>query len=222
MKQKQMGITLKNPLFSLPLLIGAALTGSLLLLLGCEIPSLADRQNASGEILPEAMTASVFPTIAESGVCAQSESPCPAPQDGTNLVRGFPQFTYLPLVLRSSTPVSNPYLLEGSVLLNQGSCCAGGVAGQTITLTAWITATSPVANVTHMRLASRLADGCFSEAELALQPWIPYLTLALIPLEINQINWIGFYASVQFRDAAGYLSHPVCDDISIEGIPPPP
>jgi hypothetical protein len=57
---------------------------------------------------------------------------------------------------------------------------------------------------------------------MAKQPWIPYTTPVHIPLEISHVNWSGFYASVQLRDAVGYLSQPLCDDISIEGMPASP
>jgi hypothetical protein len=129
---------------------------------------------------------------------------------------------FLPVILRASTPITDLYQLTGSILLNQGICCAGGQTGETITLAAALTATSPITGITQMRLASRLAGGCYNELELANQPWIPYSTPLLIPLQINHVNWIGFYASVQFRDAAGYLSYPVCGEISIEGMPPTP
>ena len=74
----------------------------------------------------------------------------------------------------------------------------------------------------QMSLSSRLASGCFCETELANQPRVSYTTPVHIPLQINHVNWIGYYASVQVRAAAGYLSRPLCDDISIEGMPAPP
>ena len=36
------------------------------------------------------------------------------------------------------------------------------------------------------------------------------------------LNWVGFYQRVQYRDALGNLSSVYCDDISLEGNPPPP
>jgi hypothetical protein len=129
---------------------------------------------------------------------------------------------FLPVILRQAVPTTNPYPLDGSTLLNNGLCCAGGYYGDLITLTVFMTATSPITEVTQMRHASRRGSSCFTQEELAAYPWVPYATQVLIPIEINFSNWIGFYAGVQFRDAAGFLSPPLCDDISIEGMPPPP
>jgi hypothetical protein len=35
------------------------------------------------------------------------------------------------------------------------------------------------------------------------------------------LNWVGFYVSAQFQDEHGNLSPVYCDDISVEGMPPP-
>lgn len=123
----------------------------------------------------------------------------------------------LPLVRRSHAfpPVT------GSVLLEGGACCAGGQVGETIQIDAEFTAASPYATVTDMRVATRYGFGCLSEIELSHTEWEPFATAKSFPVTLA-INWVGFYVTVQYRDSADHLSSVYCDDISVEGMPPPP
>jgi hypothetical protein len=67
----------------------------------------------------------------------------------------------------------------------------------------------------------RTGGRCFSEPEMAEVAWEPYESRGEYPVLVA-LNWIGFYVSVQYRDAQGNLSPTYCDDVSVEGHPPPP
>jgi hypothetical protein len=122
----------------------------------------------------------------------------------------FPEPTAVPF---ASRPVT------GSVVLQGGACCVGGAAGSPVSIRAAFTATSPLAKVTEMRTATRYGGGCLKEGEMASIPWEPFAASKRFTVTAA-INWIGFYASVQYRDAQGNLSPVVCDDVSVEGMPP--
>ncbi|RME47192.1 MAG: hypothetical protein D6791_06475 [Chloroflexi bacterium] len=121
---------------------------------------------------------------------------------------------YLPLIRRSG-PVT------GSVVIEGGRCCAGGTAGSTIEIGVAFQATSPFGDVRDMRLRASYGGRCLSGEELAAFPWEPFVSEKTFPVTVV-INWVGFYVSAQYRDAAGHLSPAYCDDISVEGMPPHP
>ncbi|MBN1148558.1 MAG: hypothetical protein JXA78_14965 [Anaerolineales bacterium] len=108
--------------------------------------------------------------------------------------------------------------LSGSVFWQGGSCCASGVAGETIDLQAQFSAESPSGRVTEMRAAA--AGVCFDEARLSDIPWEPFAPEKSYPVQVV-LNWVGHYISVQYRDERGNLSPVYCDDISVEGSPSP-
>lgn len=110
------------------------------------------------------------------------------------------------------------YPLAGAVVWEEGRCCAGGTAGQTIQVKAKFSASSPYGEVTEMRL--RTGGMCFPEVELGQVSWEPFVPEKSFPFTLP-VNWVGFYISVQYRDQAGNLSPVYCDDISLEGMPPP-
>ena len=114
------------------------------------------------------------------------------------------------------TPLSGA--VTGSVLIEEGRSAAGGIAGETINVSVAFDASSTAADVTEMRV---LHGSCRTEAEMADAPWQPYATEVSYPFMLP-INWVGFYVSVQYRDALGNLSPVYCDDISLEGMPAPP
>jgi hypothetical protein len=117
-----------------------------------------------------------------------------------------------------STPDKNS--LRGSVLLQGGACCLGGVVGAEIMLRKDFTAESPFGPVIEMR---RKEGGfCFSEAEMADAAWQPFTDSVTEPFVIRALNWAGHYLSVQYRDNLGNLSPVFCDDISVEGMPAAP
>ena len=125
---------------------------------------------------------------------------------------------YFPLIVRGYVAFRP---VQGSVVIEDGICCAGGYAGQTITLTVEYTATSPFAQVTEMRTGNFRSAGCLSEPEMNQVEWEPFVLEREYPIRVA-INWVGYYASVQYRDALGYISPIYCDDIAVEGAPPPP
>lgn len=107
------------------------------------------------------------------------------------------------------------YPVTGSVEINDGMCCAGGKVGSVANLNVKFQATSPAAPVTEMRLRT----ACVTEAEMSSAAWEPYASEKTFPITITVPNWVGWYISVQYRDANGDLSPVYCDDISVEGMP---
>jgi hypothetical protein len=124
---------------------------------------------------------------------------------------------YFPLIFREYVEFRP---VQGSVEIENGFCCAGGYAGQTITLSVEYTATSPFAPVTEMRTGNFRSAGCLSEPEMNQLGWEPFVLEQESPVQVA-INWVMFYASAQYRDALGYISPIYCDDIAVEGAPPP-
>jgi hypothetical protein len=112
------------------------------------------------------------------------------------------------------------YPVQGKVLLQDGMCCVGGVVGTQTLMSIAFSAQSPSGTVTEMRF--RLSTMCMAEADLAQVAWQPFVPDVTLPLKISAINWIGYWVSVQYRDGQGNLSPVYCDDISVEGMPPPP
>lgn len=124
------------------------------------------------------------------------------------------------MAIRSPSLTPTPYLsVIGSVVIEEGRCCAGGVAGQTIELSARFEASSPFGEITHMRVHTgsgpQPVDG-FPASSV----WEPYRPTRTFSTKVG-LNWTGFFVSVQFRDAAGNISPIVWDEISIEGMAPP-
>lgn len=117
-------------------------------------------------------------------------------------------------------PTLTPYRpVYGSVVIEGGQCCIGGLAGETIEVGVAFEATSPLAEVTEMRVRSGGLH--FTEDEMAYADWeefVPYKTFSVHVA----INWIGFYVTVQYRDELGNLSLVYYDDISVEGHPATP
>ena len=120
---------------------------------------------------------------------------------------------YLPALLR------NHPTWTGSVVLEGGACCVGGIAGVPLAIDAAFTAASPFGTVTQMRTSTY--SGCAPEAVLEQIAWEPFASTKTFTFT-PPLNWVGFYVSAQFRDALGDLSPIYCDDIAVEGIPPPP
>ena len=117
-------------------------------------------------------------------------------------------------------PTLTPYLeMQGAVVIEEGRCCVGGSAGDTIQVEVAFGASSPFAPVTEMRV--RVGGMPFSEREMAYAPWEPFRAQGSYPVLVA-INWVGFYVSVQYRDAQGNVSPVFFDDISVEGMPPTP
>ena len=105
---------------------------------------------------------------------------------------------------------------EGSVAIEDGRCCLGGIAGQQISIHVTFLAASPFAQVTQMRIRAGLS--AFDEADLSEAEWEAFSTTKTFEY-VPPINWTGFYVSAQFRDGSGNLSQVYSDDISVEGMP---
>lgn len=121
---------------------------------------------------------------------------------------------YLPFVFNRLPIVS------AAVVLEDGFCCAGGTAGETIEITAAYQVHSRMGEVVEMRTRGHAGAGCLEEAELASTAWKPFSETEIFTPTLA-LNWVGYYVSAQFRDSAGNLSAVVCDDISLEGMPAP-
>jgi len=126
-----------------------------------------------------------------------------------------PTNTPTPTPTRTNTP--GPNTVTGSVVVAGGACCMGGVAGSPLNINAAFSATSTAGAVTQMRVTTRYGGGCV--ADLSAVAWEPFATSKTFTITVA-INWVGFYVSVQYRDAAGNLSPVYCDDVSVEGFPP--
>lgn len=123
-------------------------------------------------------------------------------------------------LLRTPEPLPTPYYpVTGSVVLEDGRCCAGGIAGESIEITARFEASSPFGDVTHMRVHSGSGPQRGDQMP-GTSAWEPFTDMRTLRTQVG-LNWVGFFVSVQFRDDAGNLSPIVWDDISIEGMPPP-
>jgi len=126
-------------------------------------------------------------------------------------------------VPRSTAPPPGPSAptppVRGAVVIEDGQCCVGGVAGQTIPIRVTFQASSPFAPITEMRV--RVGGRWFEQDEFSETDWEPFASTKTYDFT-PPINWVGFYVSAQFRDAQGWLSPVYHDDISVEGMPPSP
>ena len=109
------------------------------------------------------------------------------------------------------------YPVQGSVVWEDGKCCIGGIAGDTLQARVTFTATSPFGVVREMRMA--FGWMCYEEGQLSEKAWEPYVPSSAYPISVA-LNWVGYYISVQYRNEQGNLSPVYCDDISVEGLPP--
>jgi hypothetical protein len=121
------------------------------------------------------------------------------------------------VVLVPTTSTKAAFPLTGSVEIEEGRCCIGGLAGDTIQAQVEFSATSPFGKVNGMRVRS--AGQCFTETEMEVASWEAFVPSKTYSIAVA-LNWIGFYISVQFQDEYGNVSPVFCDDISVEGSPP--
>jgi len=115
-------------------------------------------------------------------------------------------------------PTPTPPVM-GAVVIEEGRCCVGGLAGQALLIRVAFQAFSPLAPVTEMRV--RAGGRWFEQDEFSETDWEPFTSSKTYDFT-PPINWVGFYISAQFRDAQGWLSPVYHDDISVEGMPPSP
>jgi len=108
---------------------------------------------------------------------------------------------------------------EGGLVIEDGRCCAGGVAGQAIDLDVDFRAHSPFAPVTDLRVLTGV--GFLDEQALVQAPWEPFTATKTFSVTLP-INWVGFSVAVQYRDGLGNVSSVFTAEISLEGMPPAP
>jgi hypothetical protein len=114
---------------------------------------------------------------------------------------------------RTAAPVS------GSVVIEGGRCCAGGAAGTRKQLQVDFKAASTAGAVTEMKVQA--GAGCVKDAAQLTGSWEPFQSSRTYETTLA-LNWVGWWVSVQYRDARGNVSPVFCDDISLEGSPPAP
>ncbi len=125
-----------------------------------------------------------------------------------------------PYIVTTAPAIPTPYRpVYGSVVIEGGQCCVGGIAGETIEIGVAFEAKSPLAEVTEMRV--RIGGLHFTEDEMAFADWENFLPFKTFSVQVA-LNWVGFYVTVQYRDELGNLSLVYYDDISIEGHPASP
>jgi hypothetical protein len=116
------------------------------------------------------------------------------------------------------SPADATGVVSGTVQISSGSCCAGGVAGSTISLPVAFSAASSAGPVREMRVGPGLRCG---DEGIGGATWEPFQTSKTYTATLAN-NWVGWYIAAQFRDEQGNQSPVVCDDISLEGMPPTP
>ena len=143
----------------------------------------------------------------------------------TQIARQMEIISYLatripPRIETPEHPTLTPYRpLYGSVLIEGGRCCVGGIAGDIIEIEVAFEASSPLADVTEMRV--RLGSFHFTEEDMAYAEWEEFVPYKTYSIQVA-LNWVGFYITVQYRDELGNLSPIYRDDISVEGHPAAP
>jgi hypothetical protein len=121
------------------------------------------------------------------------------------------------LAKKTKTPTATPTParpVTGSVLIEDGRCCAGGCIGQVIDIDVEFSASSPFGKVDEMRVAR--SSFCWDEPAMRDAAWESFTPLKTYPFRIAP-NWVPFYVSAQFRDEHGNLSPVYCDDFHVEG-----
>jgi hypothetical protein len=118
----------------------------------------------------------------------------------------------------SGFPRPTPFVV-GSLLIEDGKCCVGAIAGQSIPIQVTFQAESPMAEVTSMRV--RTGSTSFEESDFLDTEWEPFSSMMTFEY-VAPLNWTGFHVTVQFRDALGNLSALYTNDISVEGMLAPP
>ncbi len=144
-------------------------------------------------------------------------------EQGAQVTRLSGFVSYLATVVPRATrtiqpPTKTPFVpIEGSVLLEGGRCCAGGIAGQPLTLHAELQARSQMGDVVEMR--TRIGLAAATLADMAGRAWEPFSRQ--VTFEVSPgVNWTGYFVSAQFRDSQGTESDVFWDEISVEGEPP--
>lgn len=120
----------------------------------------------------------------------------------------------LPGVVTVSPSPTAYVTVHGSVLIEDGICCAGGQAGETIEISVAFEAASEAGEVIEMRY---VAAYVVADVErMAEEAWVPFQSKLIFSTQLAT-NWVGWWISVQYRDTQGNVSPIYNDDISLEG-----
>jgi len=116
------------------------------------------------------------------------------------------------------TVTLTPYDRIFGVLIEEGRCCVGGIAGETVNVRVQF---FPRMNelpgaVVEMRVITGAQS--VSQVDLDAQPWEPYFEEKTYPVHLV-INWTTFWVHAQFRTAAGDISEIYSDEVAVEGMP---
>ncbi len=120
-------------------------------------------------------------------------------------------------VLTQQAATQTAFPVTGSVLIENGNCCAGGTEGTQIPLKVQLQASSPAGKVTRMRT---VVGACQRGAASLDAPWQPFLPFKTYTVTL-MLNWSSFQLNVQYGDEKGNLSPVYCAEISLEGMPKP-
>jgi hypothetical protein len=136
--------------------------------------------------------------------------------------RGFISYLATRLPVPRPSPATRPTptpFVHGSLLINDGRCCIGATAGETVLIPVVFQAASPAAEVTQMRY--RAGSISSTEQDLSETEWEPFSPQKVFEY-IPPLNWSAFYVTVQYRDALGNASPAYSTDVSVEGMPAGP
>jgi hypothetical protein len=123
--------------------------------------------------------------------------------------------TITPTPFITPTPWDRPV----GVMIEEGVCCAGGTAGETIEVLVQFLPeqTGLIEPATEMRVITGVAN--VTPADMVNQPWQPLVEEAGYEVYLA-INWTTFWVHVQYRSADGSVSAIYSDEIGVEGMPP--
>lgn len=116
------------------------------------------------------------------------------------------------------TVTLTPYDRIYGVLIEEGRCCVGGIAGETANVRVQF---FPRMNelpgaVVEMRVIA--GSQSISQLDMDAQPWERYSEEKTFPVQLAT-NWTTFWVHAQFRTAAGDISEIYTDEVAVEGIP---
>ena len=107
----------------------------------------------------------------------------------------------------------------GSVVFEDGRCCAGATTGEDIQLKASFNAGSLNGEVVEMQVRLGIYDA--TEEDMAEAEWEPFAGEKEYSWTVAT-NWMGVWIFVQFHYDQGNVSAIYSDDMSVEGMPAQP
>ena len=114
-----------------------------------------------------------------------------------------------------------PWDRSVGVVIEDGSCCVGGTAGESIMVhVRFLPEQTELAEpAMEMRVMTGPQD--VTAVDMTKQPWQPLVEEASYEVYL-WINWTTFWVHVQYRTAGGSISAIYSDEIAVEGMPVPP